>query len=253
MLTYTPGDSLAHRLDPRTKLLTQAAFAAAAFAHTTPRGLLWATVVAAAFLAAGRLSPLRAVRGYLPALPFLAAGPLVSVVDVEVTGVAEAATWPVGNGGAAWSLGIDPAAATDPLLASYRVLLILLVSAVYLHTTPVRDSRAAIQRLVPGRGGRLLGVGVALVFRFLPLLRSDLRSVREASAARLGTERPLRERMRLVAAAGIRRAFGRADRLALALRARCFAWNPTLPALRFGRVDLLGLLVAAALAGSIAF
>ncbi|WP_049986692.1 energy-coupling factor transporter transmembrane component T family protein [Halobellus rufus] len=232
MLTYHPGDSIAHRLDPRTKLFVQAAFAAAAFAHTTLSGLAWLSLVALAFLAAGRLSPLRAVRGYLPALPFLAAGPLVSVFAVDPATV---------------SVGIDPASAFDPLLASYRVLLVLLVSAVYLHATPVRDSRAAIQRLVPGRTGRLLGVGVALVFRFLPLLRADLRRAREASAARLGSERSLRDRIRLVGAAGIRRAFGRADRLALALRARCFAWNPTLPALRFGKIDAVGLLVAAAL------
>lgn len=232
MLSYHPGDSLAHRLDPRTKLLVQAAFAAAAFAHTTVSGLVWLTLLALAVLAAGRLSPLRAVRGYLPALPFLVAAPLVSIVEVEV---------------ATWTVGVDPTAAIDPLLASYRVLLILLVSAVYLHATPVRDSRAAIQWLVPGRVGRLLGVGVALVFRFLPLLRTDLRRIREASAARLGAERPLRARMRLVGSAGIRRAFGRADRLALALRARCFAWNPTMPALRFERIDAVGLLVAGAL------
>ncbi|WP_256288679.1 energy-coupling factor transporter transmembrane component T family protein [Halobellus inordinatus] len=235
MLTYHPGDSLAHRLDPRTKLLAQAAFAAAAFAHTAPRGLAVLTVLTAAFLAAGRLSPARAIRGYLPALPFLAAGPLIATVNLDVS---------------ALSLGIEPNAAVDPLLASYRVLLILFVSAVYLHTTPVRDSRAAIQRLVPGRVGHLLGVGVALVFRFFPLLRADLRRVREASTARLGDERPLRDRMRLVGATGIRRAFARADRLALALRVRCFAWNPTLPELRFGRTDALGFVVVAALVGA---
>ncbi|MFB6093157.1 MAG: energy-coupling factor transporter transmembrane protein EcfT [Haloquadratum sp.] len=233
MLTYSPGDSFVHRLDPRTKLLVQAAFAAAAFVHTTPRGLAALTLVTAAFLAAGRLSPVRAIRGYLPALPFLAAGPIVAAIDLGT-----------------WSVGVDPAAATGPLLASYRVLLILLVSAVYLHTTPVRDSRAAVQRLVPGRVGRLLAVGVALVFRFFPLLRADLRRVREASKARLGDERPLRDRMQVVASAGIRRAFGRADRLALALRARCFAWNPTLPALGFEGRDLVGFAVVGALAGS---
>jgi biotin transport system permease protein len=232
MLSYTPGDSLAHRLDPRTKLLAQAAFAAAAFVYTTPRGLIGFTVVVAAFLAAGRLSPVDAIRGYLPVLPFLAAGPLVSVIELRF-----------------WAVGVDPASAAGPLLASYRVLLVLLVSAVYLHTTPVRDSRAAIQRLVPGRPGRLLGVGVALVFRFLPLLRADLRRIRDASAVRLGGERGLRDRMAVVASAGIRRALGRADRLALALRARCFAWNPTLPELRFGRADAVGLVVAAGLVG----
>jgi biotin transport system permease protein len=233
MLSYRPGDSVVHRLDPRTKLLGQAAFAAAAFAHTTPRGLAALTLVTGVVLAAGRLSPVRALYGYLPALPFLAAGPLVSVIDVS-----------------AWTVTVDPGSAVDPLLASYRVLLVLLVSAAYLHTTPVRDSRAAIQRLVPGRLGRLFGVGVGLVFRFLPLLRADLRRVRAASAVRLGTERSLRDRMALVGAAGIRRALSRADRLALALRARCFAWNPTLPTLRFGRVDAAGLLAAAALGGA---
>jgi biotin transport system permease protein len=232
MLRYTSGDSLVHRLDPRTKLLAQAAFAATAFVYTTPRGLAALTLVTAAFLAAGRLSPLDAIRGYLPALPFLAAGPVISVVEVRL-----------------WAVGLDPGAAVGPLLASYRVLLVLLISAVYLHTTPVRDSRAAIQWLVPGRPGRLLGVGVALVFRFLPLLRADLRRVRDASATRLGGERSLQERMKLVASAGILRALGRADRLALALRARCFAWNPTLPELRFGRVDAVGLCVTAGLVG----
>ncbi|MFB6090352.1 MAG: energy-coupling factor transporter transmembrane protein EcfT [Halobellus sp.] len=235
MLSYRPGGSLAHRLDPRTKLCCQAAFAVAAFAHTTPRGLAALTALTGLFLAGGRVSPLRALRGYLPALPFLIAGPLVATVAVDLR---------------APSVGIDPDAAVGPLLASYRVLLLLLVSAAYLETTPVRDSRAAIQRLLPGRIGRLLGVGVALVFRFVPLLRADLSRIREASQTRLGDERRLRERMRVVAAAGIRRAFGRADRLALALRARCFAWNPTLPALRFERRDVLGLGVAGALAAS---
>lgn len=47
MLTYEPGDTLAHRLDPRTKLAVQVAFAAAGFAHTTPAGLVALGVVAA--------------------------------------------------------------------------------------------------------------------------------------------------------------------------------------------------------------
>lgn len=105
---------------------------------------------------------------------------------------------------------------------------------------------------MPGRFGVALGVGVALVFRFLPLVRRDLRRVREAQAARLGSERRLDERLSLVAAAGLRRSFARADALALALRARCFAWNPTLPEIRFGRRDAPGLVLAAALLVSLA-
>ncbi|MDS0297460.1 energy-coupling factor transporter transmembrane protein EcfT [Halogeometricum sp. S1BR25-6] len=235
-LTYCPGDSVAHRLDPRTKLFVQAAFALAVFARTEPAGLATCTALAAGILLAGRVSPVDALRGFAPALPFLVVAPLARTVTLSSAG-----PLPV---------GVDPSAAVEPALASYRVLLVLLVSATYLRTTPVRDSRAAIERVVPGRVGRFLGVGVGLVFRFFPLLLADLRRVREASTARLGDRRPLRARMRAVAAAGVRRAFARSDRLALALRARCFAWNPTLPELRFARRDYPALCLAVALAAS---
>lgn len=58
-----------------------------------------------------------------------------------------------------------------------------------------------------------------------------------------------RPRNQFVAVASLNRAFARADRFALALRARCFAWNPTLPPLAFGRADYV-VLAAAALAAS---
>lgn len=225
-MSYRPGDSLAHRLDPRMKLAVQIAFAAAAFAHTSPEGLAALTVLAAGMLAAARTPPISTLWAYRFALPLLLAGPVL-----------EGLTW----------IGFDPAAAFETALASYRVLLILLVSAAYVQTTPVRASRAAIQWLVPGRPGQFLGMGVAFVFRFLPLLRADIGRIRDAMAARLGTERPVHERMALVAVAGLDRALTRADRLSLALRARCFAWNPTLPPLSFARLDLAVLALAAGL------
>ncbi|ELZ30388.1 cobalt ABC transporter permease cbiq [Halogeometricum pallidum JCM 14848] len=236
-LTYRPGDTLAHRLDPRTKLFVQAAFALAVFARTGPRGLAAFTALVAGILLAGRVSPADALRGFAPALPFLVVAPLARTVVLSPAG-------------SALPVGVDPAAAVEPALASYRVLLVLLVSATYLRTTPVRESRAAIERVVPGRLGRFLGVGVGLVFRFFPLLLADLRRVREASNARLGDRRSLPDRMRVVAAAGVRRAFARSDRLALALRARCFAWNPTLPELRFARRDYPAHCLGVALAAS---
>ncbi|KTG08122.1 cobalt ABC transporter permease [Haloprofundus marisrubri] len=229
MLSYAPDESLAHRLDPRTKLLVQFAFVAAAFAHETPQGLLALSAVAAVLLASAGLSPLSALREFRYLLPFLLAGPLVSALTL----------------GPPWVVVAD---AREPALASYRALLVLFVTAAYVRSTPVRDTRAAIQRTVPGKLGQFLGMGISLVFRFFPLLLADLRRTREAMAARLGDERPVTERIQRTAIAGLNRAFGRADRLSLALRARCFAWNPTLPALRFGRLDWLGFAVAAVLA-----
>jgi biotin transport system permease protein len=218
-LSYRPGDSLAHRLDPRTKLAFQVAFALAAFAHTTPRGLLTLSAVVVVVLGFSTVSVREALVEYRFVFPFLLAGPLLSAATL-------------GSPWVRWSAGFDT------LLASYRVVLVLLVSAAYLRTTPVRDSRAAIQHLVPGKAGQLLGMGVSFVFRFLPVLQADLRRIRDASAARLGDQRGVIARMRLVSISGLARALSRADGFALALRARCFAWNPTLPPLSFSRVDV---------------
>jgi biotin transport system permease protein len=217
-LSYVAGDSFAHRLDPRSKLALQAGFAVAAVAHTTPSGLV---VLSAATLVVLRMAATPVVgslRSYRAFLPFLVAAPVVEGLTL----------------GAPWFV-VDDAA--RPALASCRVVLLLLVSTAYIRTTPIRESRAAIQRLLPGKVGVLLGAGVGFVLRFLPLMRRDLATIRSAMAARLGDERPLSDRVRLIGVTGLQRVFLRSDRLALALRARCFSWNPTLPPLAFGRRD----------------
>ncbi|MEF8841889.1 MAG: energy-coupling factor transporter transmembrane component T [Haloarculaceae archaeon] len=233
VLQYEPGDSFAHRLDPRTKLAVQFAFAAAAFAHTTVPGLTTLTVVTGVVLYGARTAPVAALREVWVLLPVLVLGPVLQGLTLSAP-------------------YFSIAEARFPALASYRTLLVLLVAAAYVRTTPVRDSRAAIQRTVPGRAGQFLGTGVAFVFRFLPVLQRDLSRIRAASRARLGDRRPLHERMGLVAVGGLNRAFDRADSFALALRARCFAWNPTLPALSFSRPDAPALGLAAALALTVA-
>lgn len=227
-LAYDPAGAPAERLDPRAKLAFQVAFAICAFAHTTPRGLALLSVLALLALAAAATPPLSVLSEFRYVFVFLAGSPLFAALTL----------------GPPW---VVPEDAIRPLLSSYRVLLVLCVSAAYVRTTPVRESRAAIQHLVPGRTGQFLGITVASVVRFLPILRADLRAVRDATAVRLGDERPLHERMQVVATAGLARAFERSDRFALALRARCFAWNPTLPSLSFGRRDAFLLTVSLAL------
>ena len=227
MLSYEPGDSFAHRLDPRSKLAVQIGFAAAAVAHTTPRGLVALTVATLPVLAAAGIDPRRALWEVRFVAPFLLAAPLIE--------------------GASWGVWFVPAEAVGPALAGYRVLLVVVVAAAYVRTTPVRDSRAAIQWAIPGRAGQFLGMGVAFVFRFLPVLQADVARIRNAHRARLGTERSVPDRMRLLVVSAFDRALDRADRFAVALRARCFSWNPTLPELRFSRSDSVALAVAAVL------
>ncbi|MFP8951639.1 energy-coupling factor transporter transmembrane component T family protein [Natrialbaceae archaeon A-arb3/5] len=229
MLSYEPDETIAHRLDPRSKLAVQIGFAATALAHTSLRALVALTVVAAAILLVARVPPLRTLYDYRFALVLLVLAPLLAAATL----------------GPPW---IDISDGIVSARASYRVLLILLVSAAYVRSTPVRDSRAAIQRTIPGKPGQLLGIGVALVFRFLPVLRRDLATIREAMAARLGTERSALERVQAISLLGLVRAFDRADRLSLALQARCFTWEPTLPSLSFSRIDAPVLIIAVGLA-----
>jgi biotin transport system permease protein len=66
-----------------------------------------------------------------------------------------------------------------------------------------------------------------------------VREVRDALAARGGDRRPVHERARRIVTLSLNRAFDRSDQLAVALQARCFAWNPTLPRLAFSRADYL--------------
>ncbi|GAB3669193.1 energy-coupling factor transporter transmembrane component T family protein [Halopiger thermotolerans] len=228
MLTYEPDDTLAHQLDPRSKLAVQIGFAATALAHTGVRALLALSAVTALVLAAARVPLGRTLYEYRFAFVVLSIAPPLAALTF----------------GSPW---IDVGSGLASARASYRVVLILLVSAAYVRSTPVRDSRAAIQRTIPGKAGQLLGIGIALVFRFLPVLKGDIRTIRDAMAARLGTERGAVDRASTLALLGFSRAFDRADRLALALQARCFSWNPTLPPLSFGRVDAVALGIAVAL------
>ena len=219
MLTYTPGSTLVHRLDPRTKLAFQFAFALVAFTASTAPQLLGLFVVGLGCLRLASVSVRTVLRAYWVVILILALGPVVAAVTL----------------GPPW-LRLAPALIS--LRSVARIIPILFVSAAFIHSTPIRETRAAIQRTIPGRPGQLLGVGVALTFRYVPVLRADLRTVRDAIRARNGDTRPLWERSQRLTVLLVARALRRSDQLAVALQARCFAWNPTLPQLQFRRLDM---------------
>jgi biotin transport system permease protein len=229
MLTYTPGETLVHRLDPRAKIAFQVGFAIAALAVSSLFGLAAVFALGVTCSIAAGLSPVRALRAYWLVLVVLALGPLIGGLTL----------------GPPW-FRVD--GALTSLWSVARIVPVLLVSAAFVHATPVRDTRAAIQHTVPGRFGQLLGVGIALTFRFVPVLRADVRRIREAIVARGGQRRPWRDRASRLATLSLVRALRRADSLSVALRARCFSYNPTLPDLEFGRVDYLVVALSAGLA-----
>lgn len=229
MLTYEPGDTILHRLDPRSKLGFQLGFSIAALAHPVPLALVGFTIVVALAIRLAGLRLWQVLYTYRYALVFLVPAPFIAAATL----------------GPPW-FDVDDGVVTA--LASYRALLIVILSAAYIRTTSSRESRAAIQRTIPGKPGHVLGVGVALLLRLFPVMLADIRSIRQAFRARLGDQRGVVERSSHLGVAGVERTFDRAERLAPAMHARCFAWNPTLPRLSFGRLDWLVLVMALAFA-----
>lgn len=229
-LSYVPGDSPVHGLDARTKLLVQFVVALLAFTWTHEHSLsvVWGIVAIGVLGGRLRLRPL--LTGYSLPFALLAIGILVRTLTI----------------GSPW---VDVPAGLAALDHSLHVAAMLVASAVYVRTTPVSETQAAIERLIPGRPGLLLAAGTSFVLRFLPVLLDDIRTARTAQWARLGDTRSLRERMQTVAIAGLNRAFGRADRFSLALKARCFAWNPTPPRMGFTARDWTVSIAALAILG----
>lgn len=219
-LSFVPGDTPVHRLDARTKLLVQFTVALLAFTWPSDHSLtvVWTVVLVGAL--AGRLHPRTLVTGY--SLPFA-----LLAIAIAVRAFSLGPPW------------VDVPAGVAALDHSLHVAAVLVASAVYVRTTPVSETQAAIARLIPGKPGQLLASGTSFILRFLPVLLDDLTTARTAHWVRLGDTRPLRERMQAVAIAGLNRAFGRADRFSLALKARCFAWNPTPPPMTFTSRDWL--------------
>lgn len=205
-------------VDPRAKLFLQLAFVAAAYAHTVPRALIGLTLLGFGIIVLVGESPIGLIREFRWLWGLLALAPFIA--GIQFTSA---------------EFVIEDARRSG--LASYRVLLVVLVSVAIVRTTPPRAAEAALRWAIPGRPGRLLGVGVGIVFRFLPVIRAEARRTRAAITLRGGAAAPLARRIQLLGIVTFVRLLARADRLADAMRMRCLAWNATVPTLALERRD----------------
>lgn len=215
-------------LDPRTKLLLQIAFVAAAYVHTEPVPLALLAGLGILVIRLGGQSPRSTLWEFRALGVFLGFAPLVAGIRIRPA-----------------SFVVDDAVA--PALAAFRVLLVVLVSVAIVRTTAPREVEAALRWLMPGRIGRALATGVGLVFRFVPVIRSEANRTRQAVAMRGGDELPLHRRIHLVGVVTLVRLLRRSDRVSRALRVRCLAWNATVPPLSFSRLDAPAILGSLAL------
>jgi len=226
---YRAGASLLHRLDARVKLMLLAAFSAVGL-QLNGRGLLLLGLpLLGAALMSGALTHLRARElkwlGYLLSLVWI-----VRAFSTEGS--------PIFSMGA---LVVSREGLVDGLQVCLRLILVFLMGAVFVSSTRPGEVKAGVQwflKPLPFVPTERIGTMLGLIVRFIPLIFEDASRVQDAQRARAVENR--RNPVYRMATFGIpllRRVFETADRLVLAMEARCYTESRTGPMLRAGRRD----------------
>jgi len=221
---YVAGNSVAHRLDARTKILMALAFMVLLLVGHG----LWALGACCAFAVAWLLVS----RVPLSALWRSNRGIVGLILLTIALDVLLGPTAPAGATSAGWHLGpllITARGAAEGLAAGLRLGLLVLQSALITLTTAPLDLVAGAERLLRplrriGVPAHELALMAGLALRFIPALAEEAQRIALAQAARgADLQAPGRARLRALISLLIPlllSVFRRADQLALAMEAR---------------------------------
>jgi energy-coupling factor transporter transmembrane protein EcfT len=244
VFSFKPGSSLLHRLDVRFKIvfliLISLSSLSGGFAGL---GILTGLLITLVFHSRLPIkSGLKELRFFL----FLLL--LILVTRMVVTP------------GAAL-IEINSFAITRPGLVSgliicWRLTTVVLIGFLFVFTTPPSEIKAAVQWFLKPFGfvpGKRIATMMGLIARFVPVILSQANETLEAQRARCADNRrnPLNRLIRLGIPL-IRRTFAQADKLAVAMEARCYDENRTDPELFAKRLDWLALGVMLIISGMVA-
>jgi energy-coupling factor transporter transmembrane protein EcfT len=231
---FTPGQSVFHRLDPRTKQALLMGLSMMSLLGGMVFLLSFTAAMTASLYVSGiRLSRLIAEMRYFLVFLFFVFG---------IRSVTFADGWMP-------SISLDQAGAS--LVVCWRLLLVVSMGVLLMATTRTADIRAALVwflKPVPFVDERMAATMVGLVVRFLPVILLQAAEISDAQRAR-GIERRRNPVVRLMGFTIplFRRVFLSADELAVAMQARCYNEHRTLRELAFtrhdGRVVGVGLLL----------
>jgi energy-coupling factor transporter transmembrane protein EcfT len=140
-------------------------------------------------------------------------------------------------------------------LICWRLFLVVLVGLLFVSTTRPSEIKAAVEWFlnpIPFVSGKRLATMLSLVMRFIPVILDQARETAAAQKARCVENRknPVYRLIRLGIPL-IRRTFERADRLAVAMEARCYTENRADPELCATRMDWIALVVMILICGLI--
>lgn len=218
---YVKGDSILHRLDPRTKIFGMLAIMVALFFVNNWIGLVYAAVVVFAVLFASQVPLKFFIRGVKPLRWILL---FTAAIQIFLT-----------PGEIIWQWGILHITAEGVRLAIFMcvrlVLLVMTTSVLTLTTTPIVLTDAVENLLSPfkriGVPAHELAMMMTIALRFIPLLADETEKIMAAQKARGAAfdEGGLMDRARALLPILVPlflSAINRASELAMAMEARCY-------------------------------
>lgn len=218
---YVKGDSILHRLDPRTKIFGMLAIMVALFFVNNWIGLVYAAVVVFAVLFASQMPLKFYIRGVKPLRWILL---FTAAIQIFLT-----------PGEIIWQWGILHITAEGVRLAIFMcvrlVLLVMTTSVLTLTTTPIVLTDAVENLLSPfkriGVPAHELAMMMTIALRFIPLLADETEKIMAAQKARGAAfdEGGLMDRARALLPILVPlflSAINRASELAMAMEARCY-------------------------------
>jgi len=137
------------------------------------------------------------------------------------------------------------------VMVCWRLVIVILIGLLFVATTRTSEVKAAVEwflRPVPFIPARRVSIMMSLVIRFIPVILDQAKETADAQRAR-GVENRKNPvyRLRKLLIPIMRRTFERADKLAMAMEARCYTENRTDPGLSSSRRDWIALFVVTGL------
>jgi len=151
------------------------------------------------------------------------------------------------------SIAITRPGLISGVLICWRMVIVAFLGFLFVFSTPSSEIKAAVEWFLSPAAfipEKRIAIMMGLIARFIPVILSQARENAEAQRARCVENRknPL-YRLRRIGIPLIRRTFEQADRLSIAMEARCFSENRTDPALSATRMDWIAFFIIIIMCG----
>jgi energy-coupling factor transporter transmembrane protein EcfT len=239
--SFQPGTSLLHKLDVRFKLLFLILISLVSLAGG-PAGLGILTGLVTVLIIQTRLpvkSGFKELRFFLLFLALILAARMLTTPGTALIEIN--------------SITVTRQGIISGMLICWRLVIIALAGFLFVFSTPSSEIKAAVAWFLKPAAfipGRRIATMMGLIARIIPVILNQARETAEAQRARCVEYRrnPLYRIVRLGIPL-IRRTFEQADRLIVAMEARCYSENRTDPVLSATRIDWIALVIITLICG----